>query len=132
MHIEEQAREKWCPFARLAMYVRGDMPDIERPVDLVGHGCNRICTDDPDLTKSIQAAIEGTGGTKCIASNCMVWRWVPLTITPEYLDAVRALAEATAEKAPFAKAARAVADKPEAHGLPSKPFRGFCGLAGKP
>ena len=75
MHTESEARELWCPDARVALYVRGDAPDLERPVDLVGHGCNRMCTDDPVLTKTIQDAIDGTGGTKCISSRCMAWRW---------------------------------------------------------
>lgn len=68
----------------------------------------------------------------CVASGCMAWRWVSLKVTPEYLDAVRVFAEATGEKTPFAKAARAVADDPETHGLPSEPFSGYCGRAGKP
>ena len=115
MHTEEQAREKWCPHARTT-YV-GDSGAEQFP-------SNRYGTSD------------GTNfnpkDCRCIASDCMAWRWVPLKVTPEYLDAVRALAEETAEKAPFAKAARAIADKPEAHGLPSEPFCGGCGLAGKP
>ena len=99
MHTEEQAREKWCPFAK---FNTGIAP--ERIHD---------------------------GGFRCIASDCMAWRWVPLKVTPEYLDAVRTVAEETGEKPPFAKAARTVADGPGKLGLPSKPFRGFCGLAGK-
>ena len=62
---EEEAKTKWCPFARVEMYVRG----------VVGRGCNRIVTDDHDLNEKIQVAINGTGGTKCIGSACMAWRW---------------------------------------------------------
>lgn len=74
---EEQAKTMWCPMARVGMYVRGDAPDMERPVDLVGHGCNRMVTDDAALNKSIQTAMDGTGGTKCLGSACMWWRWGP-------------------------------------------------------
>ena len=105
MYTSDEARKLWCPWARV---LEGQPPG--------GAGVNRAGPE---------------AGFYCIASDCMAWRWTPLKVTPEYLDAVRALAEATAEKAPFAKAARAVADKPEAHGLPSTPFRGYCGLAGK-
>lgn len=71
----DEAKTKWCPFARATIYVRGDAPDLEKPIDLVGHAANRILTDDPTLTASIQQAIDGCGATKCIGPACMAWRW---------------------------------------------------------
>ena len=55
MYTEEQAREKWCPFARIGFGMNA--PD---------HTClaatgNRVTTMDDECN--------------CIASECMVWRW---------------------------------------------------------
>lgn len=67
----------------------------------------------------------------CRGSACAVWRWEPVTTAnPAWMKAVRAEAERTSERAPFQKAARAVADDPAAFGL--VPTRGYCGLGGKP
>ena len=68
---------------------------------------------------------------RCLADNCPMWRWRERQTTDAgWLDAVRAEADRTGEKAPFAKAARVVANAPEAHGM--GPRTGFCGMAGKP
>ncbi len=67
----------------------------------------------------------------CRAAACMMWRWEPLsTADPAWRAAVRSIADEAGEKAPFPKAARAVAENPEAHGLSAQ--TGFCGLAGRP
>jgi hypothetical protein len=72
----------------------------------------------------------GFGG--CLGSDCMAWRWEPLTCSPEWTAAVRKHAEATDDKAPFAKSSRHVNENRAEFGLPDRPFRGYCGLAGKP
>lgn len=82
MHTEEEAKTRWCPFARVTLYVRGDAPDLPKPVDLCGHGANKILTDDPALTASIQEAINRTGATRCIGSGCMAWRWYDTEVPP--------------------------------------------------
>ena len=71
---EEEAKTKWCPFARTTLYVRGDKPELEKPMDLMGHAANRLVTDDPEINKAIMTAIESSGATRCLGSRCMVWR----------------------------------------------------------
>lgn len=68
----------------------------------------------------------------CGATECMAWRWQPLVCEPEWISAVRKQATATDDKAPFAKSARYVNENRAEFGLPDQPFRGYCGLAGKP
>lgn len=56
MHTEDEARQKWCPFARVI-----EMLDDE-PVEGYGVG-NRstMQTSHPHA--------------RCLASECMAWRW---------------------------------------------------------
>lgn len=56
---EDEAREKWCPFARSVRWERQD-----EKIDLPGSPvvANREPLGDED------------GGCLCIASNCMSWR----------------------------------------------------------
>ena len=73
---EDEAREKWCPFVRLQY----DHPAINRTWD----------TPNP-------------GKCRCIASDCMAWRWAEQGHDPD--------------------------DMP---GIGEHPSTGYCGLAGKP
>lgn len=57
MFTEEQAKEKWCPFARCAMKGEEDKWYV--------NGINRWPL----------AAADHQTGPKCIASECMAWRW---------------------------------------------------------
>ena len=67
----------------------------------------------------------------CRGPECMPWRWQEIMAGhPRWKAAVHTEAEKTGEKAPFAKAARVVADNPKAHGL--VPEKGFCGIGGEP
>jgi hypothetical protein len=70
---EDEAKQKWCPEVRVTLYVRGNLPNHEQPVALVGHGSNKLITDDVELQKRIGEVIEQTGATRCIGSRCMAW-----------------------------------------------------------
>lgn len=68
MMTEEEARKKWCPFARV---IAGEMRDgFMKPLrDVAPH--NRVQeagseADDPTWHQT----------HNCIASECMAWRWV--------------------------------------------------------
>lgn len=50
---EEQARTKWCPFARYK--------------SINGEGINRWATDEVQLNPE---------PARCIASDCMAWWWI--------------------------------------------------------
>lgn len=56
MHTEEQAREKWCPFARAIVLGTGDFGDFQLAINRTDRGGASL------------AAL-------CIASDCMAWRW---------------------------------------------------------
>ncbi len=62
MLTEEQAREKWCPSAQVIM----------RPVEEI-HGQKVVMLDCISANR-IEGG-EAAHGTKCIASDCMAWRW---------------------------------------------------------
>lgn len=52
---EDEAKKKWCPFARLAISNRPNTPSLNRILDV----------DDPSIIENL---------TKCIGSDCMAWR----------------------------------------------------------
>lgn len=107
MHIADaDANEAWCPFSRMdasaGVYNRLDS-------GLAPHNC------------------------RCLGSACMAWRWQPLLADDAYADAVRKAAEEIGDKTDSrAKAAKHVNANRAQYGLPTQPFRGYCGLAGKP
>jgi hypothetical protein len=61
---EEDAKEKWCPFARV----------IERDCDGSTRARNRVVHLDAagNVLKEITDTL---AGTRCIGSACMAWRW---------------------------------------------------------
>lgn len=75
------------------------------------------------------AAALATAPRLCAASGCLAWRWQPLQADAAFMAAVKALEDAGTPKA---KAGKMVHENPDNYGLPTKPFRGWCGLAGKP
>jgi len=76
----------------------------------------------------------------CLGPACMLWRWLPLSAEdPRFRRAVRAEMKRLAEAAGKAstagshrEAVRNVTADPAAHGAPSAPERGYCGLGGRP
>ena len=65
----------------------------------------------------------------CKGPSCAAWVPVKRQTDEVWRTAVKAEADRTGEKAPYAKAARAVVDDPEGHGLPLWD-KGHCGLRG--
>ncbi len=61
MVTEEQAREKWCPMAMIAV--------TELSGERIHGSTNRVLliTDDDSPFRE--------GKPPCLASNCMMWRW---------------------------------------------------------
>ena len=81
---------------------------------------------------------------KCISTQCMAWRWLPLIADKLFIEAV-ALAERQGKGKTttgvvkiglthevLAGAARYVVDNRAEYGLPTEPFEGYCGPCGKP
>ena len=58
MMTEEEARKKWCPFARQMVEIRSQGGGVTGPVAVAS--ANRFNDDK---------------GTLCVASGCMAWRW---------------------------------------------------------
>ena len=60
---ENDARKKWCPFTRMVFgYEQGTTQPFNR----------FMCEKGEDMDK-MQKAMNGTMGTKCITSDCMMW-----------------------------------------------------------
>ena len=75
----------------------------------------------------------GDTARKCRGAWCMAWRWEPLMVNPKWIAAVKTAALEIDDKTPGRhKAAALVNANLAAYGLPPKPFRGWCGLAGHP
>lgn len=77
MHTPEQAKDLWCPMARVARdesieierAAIGDMVHVTEQRHIVG-GCNR------DALGGFGA---GINSCNCIADQCAMWRWEPTT-----------------------------------------------------
>lgn len=72
IHVSD-TKKMWCPFSRATLYVRGDQKKGSKPLSLVGHGSNRLSTDDPEINKRIEAALDLSGATRCLGTRCMAW-----------------------------------------------------------
>lgn len=69
----------------------------------------------------------------CRAYKCMAWRWQELMTDDNWIEAVKKAAFEMDDKTPSrAKAAAHVNKNRALYGLPDRPYRGYCGLAGKP
>lgn len=112
---EEQASRCWCPFAQSRVVI-----------------WNRTATEQRNY---VYAADDGPDDplTNCIGANCMAWRWLPLMADDAYLEAVKKAAVEIGDKSSSrAQAAKHVNANRAKYGLPTQPFEGYCGLAGKP
>jgi len=67
------ANDKWCPFARVAFYMRGDLPKESEPINVIGQAVNRIVCDDPAILDQIDTLLDQTKATRCIGARCAVW-----------------------------------------------------------
>jgi hypothetical protein len=61
---EDQARQKWCPFARYHPEIRGDAVQWKT----ASGAANRF---DPET-----AGPKALASCRCLASDCMAWRWI--------------------------------------------------------
>lgn len=100
------------------MKTEAEARDIWCPFTRVGEQASGATENRPD------------GSYNCIASGCMAWRWQPLQADQPFMDAVKARMETANET--HAKAVKYVRANLAKLGLPSKPFRGYCGAFGKP
>lgn len=107
-HTEEEAHKCWCPFARVT--------------DGLRDGGNRYPQLDDRTTGAFAA---------CIGSSCMAWRWEPLKADDAFAAAIiKAAAEIGDKVESRTKATKHVMANRAKYDLPTKPFEGFCGLAG--
>ncbi len=109
MMTEEQAREKWCPMARL-LPVDKTQKANEAPqlTPRVGVSYNRlVIVDGKGASTNLQ-------DSRCLASDCAMWRW------DDYAN--------NAAQELFENVAPHDADTKS---YPPEPI-GYCGLAGKP
>lgn len=69
---EEEARNKWCPMARV-QHVTFPRPNDE--------GTGLLCVGNRDIGLLVTPNDfdAETDITKCIASDCMAWRWIDPT-----------------------------------------------------
>lgn len=103
MHLtEDEAKERWCRFGRF----------------------------DSTAGGSYNRNYEGGPSTMCLGSECMSWRWQPLQADQPFMDAVKKRMDDSGNA--HAAAVKYVRANLAELGLPDKPFRGYCGDAGKP
>ena len=114
---EEEAKERWCPFARAPGRMLGRRENGDS-MDVVG-----FCPQNRGYATGVPL-----DNCRCIASQCMAWRWQPLQADQPFMDAVKARMEEAGE--PMSKATKYVRAHLAELGLPDKPYRGICGLAG--
>ena len=66
----------------------------------------------------------------CKGPACPLWRWAPLTTKDGPYEA--AVIKLAAEGMTNAQASKEVGENRAKYGVPEKPYRGWCGLGGKP
>lgn len=73
-----------------------------------------------------------TAQTGCHGSACALWRWVPVPADHPAFTAAYAKAKAYAPNEAHAARVKRIMEDREAHGIPTKPERGYCGAGGQP
>lgn len=107
---EEEAKTKWCPFARFVIDAQTVFPTGNR---FDGQG------------GTSRTAVEASEQCHCIGSACMAWRWLPSGGNRDKIEAIRAHREKHGSDLRTAKeAVEASWSDPKT--------QGFCGLAGAP
>lgn len=107
---KEEAKKKWCPHVRF-----GTLPPLT-PVTSANRWIN-----------AQQGALLNPEDCRCIASECMAWRWSEATRTKAYIADVVAHAQKTGDN--INKSMDAVW---KAKGASYGHTEGYCGLAGRP
>lgn len=116
MMTEDEAKTKWCPFARFTSASNSPSSNRWR---------KSLPEDEPYALNPVPC--------RCIGHACMAWRWQPLLADDAFVAAVAKAANTLGDKSPsHTKAVKHVRENRAEYGLPTKPFLGFCGLASKP
>lgn len=111
---EDEAKQKWCP----QYQVSGSDDDDNRS------------TGWDQNEKAYRQTLKNAF---CLGSRCMAWRWVPLQADDAFKNAIIKAAADIGDTSPNKmKATNHVIANRAAYGLPTQPFDGYCGLAGKP
>lgn len=101
---EDEAKAKWCPFARGS--------ELERHDDRQAHGRHDVPTNHVVVRPLSRLPISVPEPLRCIASQCMAWRWYPAPRQDTVTIVLHVDGSATSDQMPAT--------------------HGGCGLAGKP
>ncbi len=89
---------------------------------------------EPEARKRLCPIARVSGAEKpsarCVGSSCVLWRWQPvMSDDPAFKLAVSVVMKNGAS--PNAATAKVWANR-EKYGVPTEPYRGWCGLGGEP
>lgn len=104
--MEEEAKTKWCPYARF------------QPTNMKGIGAGNRCGDEIKTD-------ENPSSCRCIGSSCMAWKW------EAFYPKGAALKEVVSNDCPESvdNCVWVLSEDKTTWGL--FPKRGYCGLVGK-
>lgn len=116
-HTPQDAASLWCPMVRIAQVGVSETPAAYNRVMVKMHVPAVLRDEDgkeqPELV--VKAYPQLPLASKCMSSECAMWRWVPSTKTKK---------ERAIERTPSGACLEVLVDVPDA------PTHGFCGLAG--
>lgn len=112
---EDEAKTKWCPFARVRLHTRAP----------TGPTAYHIVPNQPSFNRTLLEGDSSEGGYagSCIGSICMAWRWMAAP-GPTKIEAIKAYRAETGADL------RASKDYVDAHWVEPH-SQGYCGLAGR-